>query len=187
MGLFFLAQPMLTTLFQYDAFTTSDVGNASLSLMAYAVGLPAFILVKVLVPGFTARQDMKTPVKIGMIAVASNMLMSVTLVWFFQHAGLALATSMAAFVNAGLLFVALLKEGAFKPQPGWFIFLVKVLLANLSVAVIYAYDYSALQWYEWGVFDRALHLTLEILAVILLYVTTSCLVGIRPRHLAFKS
>lgn len=186
-GLFFLAQPMLTTLFQYDAFTTSDVGNASLSLMAYAVGLPAFILVKVLVPGFTARQDMKTPVKIGMIAVASNMLMSVTLVLFFQHAGLALATSMAAFVNAGLLFVALLKEGAFKPQPGWLMFLVKVLLANLSVAVIYVYDYSALQWYEWGVFDRALHLTLEILAVILLYVTTAFLVGIRPRHLAFKS
>ncbi|PHR51831.1 MAG: murein biosynthesis integral membrane protein MurJ [Cycloclasticus sp.] len=186
-GLFFLAQPMLITLFQYDAFTTSDVGNASLSLMAYAVGLPAFILVKVLVPGFTARQDMKTPVKIGMIAVASNMLMSVTLVLFFQHAGLALATSMAAFVNAGLLFVALLKEGAFKPQPGWLMFLVKVLLANLSVAVIYVYDYSALQWYEWGVFDRALHLTLEILAVILLYVTTAFLVGIRPRHLAFKS
>ena len=186
-GLFFLAQPMLTTLFQYDAFTTSDVGNASLSLMAYAVGLPAFILVKVLVPGFTARQDMKTPVKIGMIAVASNMLMSVTLVLFYQHAGLALATSMAAFVNAGLLFVALLKEGAFKPQPGWLMFLLKVLLANLSVAVIYVYDYSALQWYEWGVFDRALHLTLEILAVILLYVTTAFLVGIRPRHLAFKS
>ena len=178
---------MLTTLFQYDAFTTSDVGNASLSLMAYAVGLPAFILVKVLVPGFTARQDMKTPVKIGMIAVASNMLMSVTLVLFFQHAGLALATSMAAFVNAGLLFAALLKEGAFKPQPGWLMFLLKVLLANLSVAVIYVYDYSALQWYEWGVFDRALHLTLEILAVILLYVTTAFLVGIRPRHLAFKS
>jgi len=186
-GLFFLAQPMLATLFQYDAFTASDVDNASLSLMAYAIGLPAFILVKVLVPGFTSRQDMKTPVKIGMIAVASNMLMSVTLVWFFQHAGLALATSMAAFVNAGLLLVALLKEGAFKPQPGWFIFLVKVLLANLSVAVIYVYDYSALQWYEWGVFDRALHLTLEILAVILLYVTTAFLVGIRPRHLAFKS
>jgi len=186
-GLFFLAQPMLATLFQYDAFTTSDVDNASLSLMAYAVGLPAFILVKVLVPGFTSRQDMKTPVKIGVIAVASNMLMSVTLVLFFQHAGLALATSMAAFVNASLLFIALLKEGAFKPQPGWLMFLLKVLLANLGVAVIYVYDYSALQWYEWGVFDRALHLTLEILAVILLYVTTAFLVGIRPRHLAFKS
>ncbi|KXJ48410.1 MAG: murein biosynthesis protein MurJ [Cycloclasticus sp. Phe_18] len=186
LGLFFLAQPMLATLFQYDAFTTSDVNNASLSLMAYAIGLPAFILVKVLVPGFTSRQDMKTPVKIGVIAVVSNMLMSVTLVMFYQHVGLALATSLAAFVNAGLLLSALLKEGAFKPQRGWFIFLVKVLVANLSVGVIYFYDYSPLQWYEWGAFDRVLHLTLEILAVILLYVTTAFLLGIRPRHLAFK-
>jgi putative peptidoglycan lipid II flippase len=186
LGLFFLAQPMLATLFQYDAFTTSDVNNASLSLMAYAIGLPAFILVKVLVPGFTSRQDMKTPVKIGVIAVVSNMLMSVTLVMFYQHVGLALATSLAAFVNAGLLLSALLKEGAFKPQRGWFIFLVKVLVANLSVGVIYFYDYPPLQWYEWGAFDRVLHLTLEILAVILLYVTTAFLLGIRPRHLAFK-
>jgi putative peptidoglycan lipid II flippase len=185
-GLFFLSQPMLATLFQYDAFTTGDVDNASLSLMAYAIGLPAFILVKVLVPGFTSRQDMKTPVRIGVIAVVSNMLMSVVLVFFFQHAGLALATSMAAFINAGLLFYALLKEGVFKPQPGWMAFMVKVLFANVVVGVIYFYDYSPLQWYEWGVFDRAYHLTLEILAVVLLYVSAAFLAGIRPRHVLFK-
>lgn len=185
-GLFFLAQPMLATLFQYDAFTTSDVDSASLSLMAYSIGLPAFILVKVLVPGFTSRQDMKTPVKIGVIAVISNMVMSVVLVFFFQHAGLALATSLAAFVNAGLLFSTLLKSKAFKPQQGWMGFIIKVLIANLVVGVIYVYDYSPMQWYEWGAFDRTLHLTLEILAVVLLYVTTAFLVGIRPRHLLFK-
>ena len=185
-GLFFLAQPMLATLFQYDAFSTSDVDSASLSLMAYAVGLPAFILVKVLVPGFTSRQDMKTPVRIGVIAVVSNMLMSVTLVFFFQHAGLALATSLAAFLNAGLLYRALLKEGIFKPQQGWASFIVKVLFANLIVGVIYFYDYSLMQWYEWGAFDRALHLTLEILSVAILYVASILLLGIRPRHLLFK-
>jgi len=185
-GLFFLAQPMLATLFQYDAFTTADVDSASLSLMAYSIGLPAFILVKVLVPGFTARQDMKTPVKIGIIAVISNMLMSVVLVFFFQHAGLALATSLAAFVNAGLLFSSLLKSKAFKPQQGWMSFIIKVLVANLVVAVIYIYDYSPVQWYEWGVFDRVLHLTLEILAVVLLYVMTVFLMGIRPRHMLLK-
>ena len=185
-GLFFLAQPMLATLFQYDAFTSTDVDNASLSLMAYSIGLPAFILVKVLVPGFTARQDMKTPVKIGIIAVVSNMLMSVVLVFFFQHAGLALATSLAAFVNAGLLFTILIKSEAFKPQQGWVSFVIKVLIANLVVGVIYAYDYSPVQWYEWGAFDRVLHLTLEILMVVLLYVTTAFLVGMRPRHLLLK-
>ena len=185
-GLFFLAQPMLATLFQYDAFTTSDVDNASLSLMAYAVGLPAFILVKVLVPGFTSRQDIKTPVRIGIIAVVSNMVMSLILVFFFQHAGLALATSLAAFINAGLLFRALYQTGAFKPQVGWLAFLLKVLFANIVAGGIYFYDYTPLQWYEWGAFDRTLHLTLEILAVLLLYVSAAFLAGIRPRHLMAK-
>jgi len=183
LALFFLAQPMLATLFQYDAFSTNDVDMASLSLMAYAVGLPAFILIKVLVPGFTARQDMKTPVKIGVYAVVSNMLMSVALVFFFQHAGLALATSLAAFINAGLLFKALMKDQVFKPQKGWFVFISRVVIANLMVGVIYFYDYSAAQWYAWGVYDRALHLGLEILAVFLLYIISVFLVGIRPRHL----
>jgi len=185
-GLFFLAQPMLTTLFQYDAFTAADADNASLSLMAYAIGLPAFILIKVLVPGFTSRQDMKTPVRIGVIAVVANLLMSVVLVYFFQHAGLALATSLAAFVNAGLLFIALIKTGAFKPQAGWLSFALKVVLANIVVCVIYFYDYTAIQWYEWGVLDRVLHLTMEILAVVLLYVAVIFALGIRPRHLLFK-
>ena len=105
--------------------------------------------------------------------------------FFFQHAGLALATSLAAFVNAGLLFSGLLKSQAFKPQQGWMSFIIKVLIANLVVAVIYAYDYSPVQ-YEWGVFDRVLHLTLEILAVVLLYVMTVFLMGIRPRHMLPK-
>lgn len=185
-GLFFLAQPMLTTLFQYDAFTTTDVDNATLSLMAYAIGLPAFILVKVLVPGFTSRQDMKTPVRIGVIAVVLNLVMSVILVSFFQHAGLALATSLAAFVNAGLLFITLIKSGVFKPQPGWWVFAIQVIAANLVVCVIYFYDYTAIQWYDWGVFDRVLHLSVEILAVVLLYISAAFVVGIRPRHLLFK-
>jgi len=185
-GLFFLAQPMLATLFQYDAFTIHDVDMASLSLMAYAIGLPAFILVKVLVPGFTSRQDMKTPVRMGVIAVVANLLMSVTLVSFFQHAGLALATSLAAFVNAGLLFAALIKTGAYVPQPGWLLFLVKVLVANLVVGLVYYYDAATIQWYEWGAFDRAINLTGEIVVVVLVYVMSALLVGIRPRHLMFN-
>ena len=163
-GLFFLAQPMLATLFQYDAFAVSDVQRTASSLMAYAVGLPAFILVKVLVPGFTSRQDMKTPVNIGVIAVLANLIMSLSLVSFLQHAGLALATSLAAFVNAALLFVTLVKTGVFKAQTGWLSFSVKVLLANLVVGLIYLNDYSLAQWYAWGAFDRAWHLGLEILA-----------------------
>jgi len=185
-GLFCLSQPMLATLFQYDAFTTIDVERASQSLMAYAIGLPAFILIKVLVPAFTSRQDMKTPVRIGVIAVVCNLMMSVVLVFFLQHAGLALATSLAAFVNAGLLLRALLKTGVFKYQKGWGSFIFKVLFANLLAAVIYFYDYAPTQWYEWGAFDRSLHLGLEIFAVVIVYFSAVLLVGLRPRHLAFK-
>ena len=181
-GLFFLAQPMLATLFQYDAFAVSDVQRTASSLMAYAVGLPAFILVKVLVPGFTSRQDMKTPVNIGVIAVLANLIMSLSLVSFLQHAGLALATSLAAFVNATLLFVTLVKTGVFKAQTGWLSFSVKVLLANLVVGLIYLNDYSLAQWYAWGAFDRAWHLGLEILAVLTLYFVTLFILGVRPAN-----
>lgn len=187
LALFFLAQPMLATLFQYDAFSSTDVDMSALSLMAYAFGLPAFILIKVLVPGFTARQDMKTPVKIGVYAVLSNMLMSLALVFFFQHAGLALATSLAAFVNAALLFRALAKENVLKPQPGWLVFVVRVLVANMLVSLIYYFDANPAQWYGWGVYDRALYLGLELVAVFLLYMTSAFVVGIRPRHLLLKS
>ncbi|MEW5056775.1 MAG: murein biosynthesis integral membrane protein MurJ [Cycloclasticus sp.] len=183
LALFFLAQPMLATLFQYDAFSPADVDMSALSLMAYAIGLPAFILIKVLVPGFTARQDMKTPVRIGVYSVLSNMLMSLVLVFFLQHAGLALATSLAAFINAALLFRALLKAGVLKLQQGWLSFMLRVVVANVIVGVIYFYDYSSAQWYAWGVFDRALHLGLEIVAVFLLYIISAFIVGIRPRHL----
>ncbi len=183
LGLFFLAIPMLSTLFQYNAFSSHDVEMAALSLMAYAVGLPAFIMVKVLVPGFTARQDMKTPVKIGLISVGSNMVMSLSFVYFYQHAGLALATSLAAFVNAGLLFRGLVKEKIFKPQKGWLMFIVKVLLANFVVGLVYFYDYGAAQWYGWGVLDRSIHLALEILVVVVLYSASAFMVGIRPHHL----
>jgi len=186
LGLFFLATPMLATLFQYDAFSTKDVDMASLSLMAYAVGLPAFILVKVLVPGFTSRQDMKTPVRIGIIAVISNMLMSVVLVFFFQHAGLALATSIAAFINAGLLYRTLIKSGAYVPQPGWLVFLAKVLVANAVVCVVYFYDSATLQWYQWGALDRSINLFGEIIIVLLGYFLCAWLVGLRPHHLVFK-
>lgn len=186
-GLCFLSKPMLTTLFQYEAFSGKDVEMASLSLMAYSAGLLGFILVKVLVPGFTSRQDMKTPVRIGVIAVGANMLMSVSLVFFWQHAGLALATSLAAFVNAGLLAKALLKEGFYKPQAGWLVFAGKILLANMLAGVCYLYGHSLAEWMEWSALERAIQLTFEIVRVFVVYIVALFLLGIRPHQLSFKT
>ena len=121
-----LAGPMLSTLFLYGDFKPLDVEMASLSLLVYSVGLIGFVLVKVLAPGYFARQDTKTPVKVGLIAMFANMVMNVLFVvpmvqlgWQGPHAGLALATSISAFINAGLLFWGLKKSGIYTVESGW--------------------------------------------------------------------
>lgn len=116
-ALWLLAEPILAILFQYGAFTDRDVEMAAASLRAYTVGLGGFMLIKVLAPGYYARQDMKTPVKIGIIAMVSNMVLNVLfvfpLMWYFEmgHVGLALATSVSAWINAGLLYLGLRRGG----------------------------------------------------------------------------
>ena len=124
-ALILLAEPILITLFQYGALTATDVEMASLSLRAYSLGLVAFMLVKILAPGYYARKDTATPVKIGIIAMAANMVMNLAFVLPLMyylgigHLGLALATSCAAWLNAGLLLRGLLKAHVFAFQPGW--------------------------------------------------------------------
>ncbi len=142
-ALMVLAEPILTCLFLYGKTTPLDVTMASFSLRGYALGLIAFMLIKVLAPGFYARQDMKTPVKIGVIAMIANMVLNVAFVvplyWWFNlgHMGLALATAGSAFLNAGLLLRSLRKSEVYKPLPGWWRVLVQQLLANgLMVAVL---------------------------------------------------
>ena len=103
-ALVFLSESLITTLFYQGEMSQRDVSMAALSLMAYAVGLLGHMLVKVLAPGFFSRQDTASPVKYGVIALLSNMVLNLMLVWQFKHAGLALATSLSAFINAGLLF-----------------------------------------------------------------------------------
>jgi len=117
LGLLMLAQPILATLFQYGEFSESDTLMASMSLMAYSLGLPAFILIKILANAFYARQDSKTPVRIGIIAMVVNMLLNVIFVLGLlnytdipAHVGLALATTGSAYCNAGLLALALRRE-----------------------------------------------------------------------------
>lgn len=133
-GLAILAGPMLTTLFQYGELGAYDIRMASQSLMAYALGLMGFVYIKVLAPGFYARQNTRTPVRIAVIAMSANMVLNLILVFPLAHAGLALATALSAFLNAGLLYLALRREGAYHPRPGWGKFAARVFLANLLMA-----------------------------------------------------
>ena len=166
-ALVLLAQPVLITLFQYGALTPHDVKMASFSLQAYSLGLIAFMLIKVLAPGFYARQDMVTPVRIGICAMVANMLLNVAFVlplyFYFDigHVGLALATSVSAWLNAGLLLRGLLREGVYRFQSGWMVYLLRLLGATLAMAVVAWYlspDLAELQALGW--LERALQIAL---------------------------
>ena len=142
-ALILLAEPILVTLFYYgEVMTIRDMAMASLSLKAYAAGLIAFMLIKVLAPGFFARQDMRTPVRIGVIAMVMNMLFNLLLViplhsyWQVGHLGLAAATSLSAFFNAILLYFALRKQGIYQPIQGWLRFFIRLAIAVLVMLLV---------------------------------------------------
>jgi len=189
-GLFVLAGPILATLFHYGEFDTRDVHMASLSLMAYALGLPGFIAVKVLAQGFYARQDTRTPVRIGVIAMVGNMAMNVVfvvslVVWQVPgpHAGLAAATSLAAFVNAALLFRGLRRE-VYRPQAGWPRLVLRVVFACLLMGGLLWLGVDGLEaWSAWGWFERAWRLTAWIGGGAAVYGAALWLAGLRMSQL----
>jgi len=130
-----LAVPLITTLFHYGEFSTHDVLMTRNALVAYSVGLLGLILVKVLAPGFYARQNIKTPVKIALVALLATQAMNFVFIWPFQHAGLALAIGLGACLNAGLLYYKLRQHNIYTPQPGWTIFIAKVITAIMVMSV----------------------------------------------------
>lgn len=190
LALILLAEPILITLFQYGALTPSDVDMAALSLRAYSLGLIAFMLIKVLAPGYYARQDTATPVKIGIIAMAANMVMNLAfvlpLLWYFNvgHLGLALATSASAWLNAGLLLRGLLKQGVFAWQPGWGLYVFRLIAATGSMSVVVFFmDQGVDAWLDWDWQRRALEISLVCAAGITAYIVTHLISGTRMRHL----
>lgn len=192
LGLAMLSTPILITLFQYDAFQLSDVEMSSLSLAAYATGLPAFIAVKVLAPGFYARQDTKTPVKIAIIAMVSNMALNfifvgamLTVAFKGPHTGLALASSAAAYINAGLLYRGLRKQGVYHPERGWGKICLAVLVGCAAMAVATWWQLGEPgQWVDASAIGRATRLVLLILFGMVVYGLAIGAGGLRRHHLA---
>jgi len=190
-GLMLLAGPIITTLFHHGAFTELDVRMSSLSLMAMGLGLPAFMLIKVLAPGFYARQDTRTPMRIGVRSMVTNMgfniLFVIPMVHFGvpgPHAGLALATTIAAFTNAGQLFWHLRRERAYVAQPGWQRFALQLLLANGVLLVVLLLGRGELgDWLSWSTHQQILHLAGLITAGAAAYLLALIVVGVRPAQL----
>ncbi|RLU00900.1 murein biosynthesis integral membrane protein MurJ [Ketobacter sp.] len=184
LALVVLASPLLVTLFQYGEFSARDVERASLSLQAYGCGLVGFMLVKVLAPGYFARQDTKTPVKVGIKAMVANMVFNLALIVPLAHVGLALATTLSAAVNAGLLWRGLRREGVYQVQPGWWRFLLRLGVASaLMVAVIMLLNKDLAQWLAWGWPQRTAHLALLVGAGAGAYFGVLLAAGMRLRDL----
>ncbi len=138
-GLVVLAEPLVVTLFLSSEFSTQDAHMSALSLGAYAAGLPGFIAIKVLAPGYFARQDARTPALYALTALGCNLVLSLAWMKMLGHAGLALATSLSAFVNAGLLLKGLINSQVYLPVRGWGLLIVRGLVAVLVLGVLLAW------------------------------------------------
>ncbi|WP_430623891.1 murein biosynthesis integral membrane protein MurJ [Marinimicrobium locisalis] len=186
LALILLAEPILLTLFQYGETSVRDMAMAALSLRAYALGLLAFMLIKVLAPGYFARQDMKTPVRIGIYAMAANMVLNLVFVlplyfWFnIGHVGLALATAVSAYLNAFLLFRGLRQRGIYRLPRGWGLRLGRFAGANvlmvMTLWVLLAYWSN---WAEWGWWQRGWRLTVLCTLGLVVYGASLRLFGVK--------
>ncbi len=191
LGLFLLAQPILSTLFEYGAFDANDSLMAAYSLMAYCLGLPAFILIKILASGFYARQDTKTPVRIGIQAMILNMLLNIVFVVYMvkteflaPHVGLALATTVSAYFNALRLALKLHGEGILDQVDGFTRSLLRILLACVAMGLLIYWMLPEFEsWSEWRWNDRLLQLVRLILPAILCYAAMLWIMGFRRHHI----
>lgn len=190
-GLFILAGPILASLFEYGKFSANDTYFASLSLMAYMLGLPAFISIKILAPGYYARQDTRTPVRIGITAMVSNMIMNIAFVvplvmldYEAPHVGLALATSLSAYINAMLLYSGLRSSNVFLPEAGWLAWIFRVCIAATAMAAVVIWlTPDAIQWSQWQLNERLINLSTIILSGAFVYFLLLWLQGLRPEQL----
>jgi putative peptidoglycan lipid II flippase len=153
-GLFVLAEPLVAALFYGGVFDENAVRMTALALQAYAVGLIGFSFVKILAPAYFAREDTKTPVRIALLALAVNLILSVGLAWYLSvnefagpHAGLAAATSVAAILNAALLYRGLLREQILLHSSGWLVLMMRVVLANGAMYAALNQLYRPLEWW----------------------------------------
>lgn len=177
-----LAVPLIATLFFHGAFTTEDVFRTREALVAYSVGLTGLILVKVLAPGFYARQNVRTPVNIALISLFATQAMNLAFYRWLAHAGLALSIGLAACLNAALLYRGLRRQGIYCPQPGWGIFSFKLLLAMLAMAAaLWLGMGSETDWLRYAVTERIIRLSALVALGATAYFATLAILGFRLR------
>jgi len=188
LALIILAEPLMFSLFQHDQFTPEDARMGARSLMAYGLGLMGFLGVKIMVPAFSAQEDLKTPALIGSYCVAINLILSISLAFWvappgWGHAGLALSASLAATANAAFLAVVLIRRGTYRPAGRWGLFGWRLLAANLLMALFLITQSRHLDWSAASGSDRLITLFLSVSGGLGVFFLTLLALGLRPRHL----
>ena len=179
-ALWLLALPLVSTLYQYGRFGASDALATRAALIGYSVGLLGIVAVKILAPGFYARQDLKTPVRIAIVAVGVSTTLGFLLMQVLGHAGLTLATSLAAIFNATTLFILLKRRRLYVPARGWGTFAAKVVVATgVLAAVIVVLAGPAAAWLQAGLVERVARLVLVVVAGACAYFGVLWLLGFR--------
>ncbi|MEM7431479.1 MAG: murein biosynthesis integral membrane protein MurJ [Pseudomonadota bacterium] len=193
-GLIVLAEPLVATIFYGGNFTTMDVQMTALALQAFAIGLVGFSYVKVLAPAYFAREDTRTPVRVALIALAVNFVLSIALAWWLtingyaaNHAGLALAVSVAALLNAWLLYRGLRREQVIRPTSGWMKLIARVAIAcGLMIAILEYLDRPLAWWTGVDALERAGWLAVCVGGGAALYGFALLALGVRARDFQFK-
>lgn len=183
-----LATPLIATLFFHGRFGADDLAMTRYALIAYSVGLLGLILVKVLAPGFYARQNIRTPVKISFVTLIATQAMNAAFIVPLAHTGLALAIGLGACLNAALLYRGLRRRDIFRPQAGWATFLLKVAIAAAAMAAALWFVMGAPEWWikaRWPVRTAALAGLVAVGAVV--YFAALWALGFRPRDFVRRS
>lgn len=182
-----IAVPLLATFFQYGAFHDTDVLQTSRALIGYSVGLIGIIAVKVLAPGFYARQDIRTPVKIGVATLLVTQLMNLLFIFGLdlKHAGLALSIGLGACFNSAVLFYFLRRRGIYRPEPGWPRFFLKLCVALLALGLTLWFGMGSQQhWFAIQGWERIIHLAWLVAAGVLAYFAVLFALGFRMKDFA---
>jgi putative peptidoglycan lipid II flippase len=176
-----LSLPLIATLFHHGQFSARDALMSAQALTAYAVGLLGLISVKVLAPAFYAKQDIRTPVKIAVLVLMLTQLMNLAFIGWLKHAGLALSISLAACINAALLYSVLRKRGVYQPAAGWRTFLLKLGVVLIVFGAALYWAQSLVPWLQLAAqpWQRAVFLGLMVVGGALLYFALLYVLGFR--------
>ena len=182
------SRPLVAVLYHYGAFSVRDVAQTTTALMGYGAGLLGLVAIKVLAPGFYARQDIRTPVKIAVVVLLLTQAMNLVFVPYLAHAGLALAIGLGAMVNALWLLIGLIRRGAYQPAPGWVRFVLQVLAASMLLGAFLLWSAESVQWtaFAAGRLARIGLLAASIVGGALLYFAALMLTGLKLRQFVRK-